>query len=138
MKKGTFKHIEDILRDYPKINQYLKEREEELMYPLQQDNNVGGSRSTLVDKPTERKVITILEDKQLRQMKRQKEAIEYAFESSDVLTCEMIKLYYMSKTKKTWEIVAFELYNGQISIRTLKRSRTLFFEKIANALGWEK
>lgn len=115
LKRGTFKHIEDLLRDYPRLDKYLKEREEELLYPVQEaDANVGGSRSTVVSKTTERKAINLAEDVRLRQLRKQKEAVEYAFECSDVVTCNAIRLYYMSKTKKTWDTVTFEVASANI------------------------
>lgn len=137
MKRGNFKHIEELLRDYPRLDKYLKDREEELLYPTKEpDKNIGGSRSTVISKTTERKAILIAEDMRLRELRKQKEAIDYAFECSDYLTKRVIECYYMSKTKKTWDTVTLEVASGQISVRTLKRLRTSFFEKIESALGW--
>lgn len=137
MKRGTFKHIEEILRDYPRIEKYLKEREEELLYPTQEiDENVGGSRSTDIIKVTERKAITLAEDMRLRELRKQKEAIDYTFKKSDYLTQRIITCYYMSDIKKTWESVSYELSSGQISTRTLRRLRTDFFKTLAFVLGW--
>lgn len=137
MKRGTFKHIEEILRDYPKIDKYLSDREEEILHPIKEnDENVGGSRSTDISKTTERKAITLAEDMRLRELRKQKEAVEYAFECSDFLTRRVIECYYMSRNKKTWDTVTLEVASGQISISTIKRLRTSFFEKIANELGW--
>lgn len=137
LKRGTFKHIEDILRDYPRIDSYLKQREEELLHPTKEQNdNIGGGKSSEIGKPTEQKGITLAEDMRLKELRKQKEAIEYVFSTCDVITCNAIKSYYMSPMKKTWEIVSYELSSGQLSIQTLKRSRLAFFEKLAKELGW--
>ncbi|MGY5340708.1 transcriptional regulator, partial [Levilactobacillus spicheri] len=33
MKRSTIRTVEDILRDYPKIDKYIEQREQELRYP---------------------------------------------------------------------------------------------------------
>ncbi|MFT8960338.1 MAG: transcriptional regulator, partial [Liquorilactobacillus satsumensis] len=41
MKKSTIRKIEDILRDYPKIDKYIEAREMELRYPVKPaDENI--------------------------------------------------------------------------------------------------
>ena len=46
MKQGTFKYIEQLLREYPEMDNYIKQREEELIFPdeLAIDKNKGGGR----------------------------------------------------------------------------------------------
>lgn len=137
LKRGTFKHIEDILRDYPRIDSYLKQREEELLYPTkEQDDNIGGGKSSEIGKPTEQKGITLAEDMRLRELRKQKDAIERTLNKADFLTCRVIESYYMCKQPKTWESVSFEVSSGQISSRTLRRMRTEFFKNLAVELGW--
>lgn len=110
----------------------------EVLYPISEvvDENVGGGRSNVVSKPTEMKALRIADDRYLNQLKKQKYAVEQALNNSDSVTCNVIELYYMDDKPKTWDMVSFELYNGQISTRTLKRIRTAFFEKVGTYLGW--
>ncbi|MCT3278852.1 transcriptional regulator, partial [Lactiplantibacillus pentosus] len=46
MKRTTIRKVEDILRDYPKIDKYIEKREQELRYPtVPRDDNVGGGKA---------------------------------------------------------------------------------------------
>ena len=76
IRRGTKKRIEEILRDYPKMDRYISERRQALMYPTQDtDENVGGGKSSKISKPQEQMVITIDEDKQLKALEREKKAV---------------------------------------------------------------
>ncbi len=46
MRLSTIRKVEDILRDYPKIDKYIEDREQELRYPVKPaDDNVGGGKA---------------------------------------------------------------------------------------------
>ncbi|KLD58813.1 transcriptional regulator, partial [Lactiplantibacillus plantarum] len=48
MKRTTIRKVEDILRDYPKIDKYIEKREQELRYPtVPRDDNVGGGKALM-------------------------------------------------------------------------------------------
>lgn len=111
MKKGVKKHIEQILKDYTALHGYLEQKRK-----LQH--------------------ITLSEDKRLTELERQKNAVEYVLNKADEKTRQAIQGYYMVVEPKTWDDIAIEVFNGEISTRTLKRRRDAFFEVLAERLGW--
>lgn len=90
--------IEEILRDYPNVDKYIEEREQELMYPMQEtDENVGGGKGNKISKPQERMVITLESDRRLNQLKKQRDAVEECYINSDEDTQHIISELYFRK-----------------------------------------
>lgn len=84
IRSGTKKRIEEILRDYPNLEKYIRDRRKELMYPIQDDDeNVGGGKSSKVSRPQEQMIITIDEDLRLKALEREKRAVEKVLLGSD-------------------------------------------------------
>lgn len=99
MRKSTFHKIEDILRDYPRLDSYIKQREEELRYPMQvTDDNVGGGRSNYPDhEQVARTLITIDEDRRLNAFKRQKQVVDHCLEDAEENTKIIIRQLYFER-----------------------------------------
>ena len=137
MKKSTFKHIEDILRDYPKYDKYLMERELEILYPYNEskDDNVGG-RNGDISKTVEVKALRLADDRRLCKLKEQKQAVDEALEQSDSLTISVIAAYYFDNKSLTWDGVSQSVSGGIVSNTTCRRMRDHFVNKVANNLGW--
>ncbi|MCP1250099.1 hypothetical protein, partial [Gluconobacter oxydans] len=78
MKRTTIRKVEDILRDYPKIDKYIKKREQELRYPtIPRDDNVGGGKAQYkYPETTLNMIITIDEDRRINALKHQREVID--------------------------------------------------------------
>ena len=70
VRKSVQHMLEDILRDYPELPGYIKQREDELKYPTpEQDDNVGGGRAlNKLSDPVGREVITINDDRRIQQL----------------------------------------------------------------------
>lgn len=135
MKQGTFKYIEQLLNEYPDMDKYISLRIEELKYPntIEADQNIGGGSSGFVSNPTERMVMTIVEDKRLKNIELNKQAIDKVLFESDELTAMIIRMYYFDKPRlKTWEGIALAICVSEGHCRKL---RTRFFEKVADELG---
>ena len=135
MKAGTFKYIEQLLREYPDMGNYIAKREEELIYPdeLALDQNIGGGRSPFISRPTERMAITIIEDKRLRELARCKQAIDKLIEEVDPITVGVIQMFYFARPRlKTWEGIAMD---SELSERQCRRFRDRFFKLLAEELG---
>lgn len=135
MKQGTFKYIEQLLNEYPDMDRYISLRIEELKYPnsTELDQNIGGGSSGFISNPTERMVMTIAEDKRLKNIELNKRAIEKILFESDKLTTDIIRMYYFNKPRlKTWEGIALAICVSEGHCRKL---RTRFFEKVADELG---
>jgi len=135
MKRGTFVYIEQLLREYPEMGNYIKQREEELIYPdeLVIDQNIGGGRSSFISKPTERMAITIIEDKRLRELSRCKCAIDKLISEADFIMVGVIQMFYFEKPRlRTWEGIAMDT---GLSERHCRRLRDKFFQAVADELG---
>ena len=135
MRAGTFKYIEQLLRDYPDMGAYIAKREEELIYPCETelDQNIGGGRSSFISKPTERMAITMVEDKRLRELARCKQAIDKLIDEVDPITAGVIQMFYFAKPRlKTWDGIALD---SGLSERQCRRFRDKFFNLVAEELG---
>lgn len=136
MKRSTIRTVEDILRDYPKIDKLIKAREEELRHPIkQEDDNVGGGRSSMIGDSVTTVLIKLEEDGPLNLLKRKKNAVQECYASSDEDTQVIIKeLYFKKRPRLSVEgIVANGLVNcSRSSAFLLKRE---FIEKCAKMLG---
>jgi len=127
MRKSTFHKIEDILRDYPRMEDYIKQREEELRYPVQiPDDNVGGGRSNYPDHEQPiRTLITIDEDRRLNGLKREQRIVKQCFIDSDDYTKIIItELYFNRHPRYT--------LRGLVTMNVVKISRNHAY-KLRNA-----
>lgn len=99
MRTSTIRKVEDILRDYPKIDGYIERREEELRYPTApQDENVGGGKAKNVRTENEFKtLVTIDEDRRLNALKRQRDIVSDALDGAGVDTETIIRELYFKK-----------------------------------------
>lgn len=96
--------LEELLRDYPKLPQYIKEREEEIEHPVMDDDeNVGGGRAENKPKdPVGNTVITMTDDRSLQQLKREYRIISKCLDESGTITVRLIQeLYFDNYAKRT-------------------------------------
>ena len=129
IRRGTKKRIEEILRDYPNMDRYINERRQALMYPTQDtDENVGGGKSSIVSRPQERMIITIDEDKQLKALEHEKEAVFNALANSDEDTNVIANELYFKK-QPTYTI------NGLSDDHVIHCGHTQAFQKKAKLIG---
>ena len=137
MEKAIFNHIEKMLRDYPKIDSYIRQRENEIMYPYKpdRDENIGGGRAlNKRDESTELAAITIADDKYIQGLKRNKEIISRCLKQSDSLTYEIMEQLYF-KEFPFLTMTGIAQFN-HVDRTVCSRRRTQLFEKIAEELGW--
>lgn len=137
MRRSTFNYIEDMLRDYPHYNEYIKECEEEIRHPyVESDENIGGGRSVGKQERLTETIVRINEDKRIRQMKRQQRAVANCLDrsNSDIVYQMCKELYFMNKRRLTLDGVAYKL---NVSRRTLIRRREDFFIDLAKELGMQ-
>ena len=137
MEKAVFNHIEKMLKDYPKIDSYIRQRENEIMYPYRSDHdeNIGGGRAlNKRDESTELAAITIADDKYIQGLKRNKEIINRCLKQSDSLTYEIMEQLYF-KEFPFLTMTGIAQFN-HVDRTVCSRRRTQLFEKIAEELGW--
>lgn len=99
MRPSTKRKIEDILRDYPKVETYIKLREEELRFPhVEGDDNVGGGKLQNVrSEKALRTLITIQEDNRLNTIRWQHDMIADRLEEAGEDTQTIIQELYFKK-----------------------------------------
>lgn len=134
MKRGTFEFIEETLVDYPYIDKHIKDRIEELTYPVTiVDENIGGGRSEKRSDPTFRIAATITDDLLIANLKHNKFVVDSVLEELDPKAKEVIELYYMQKPRKyTWAGVSDQTGYSEKQCRNI---RGAIFKQIAKKLG---
>lgn len=136
MRRSTFRHIEDILRDYPKIDSYIEERENELRYPVKQiDENVGGGRSNKFREHQTDILITIDEDKRLNMLKKQRDVIDDCLDECGEDTATIVKeLYFRKHPELTLDGM---ITSGMIHLSRSPayQHRNQFIKDVAEGLG---
>ncbi len=90
------------------------------------DQNIGGGRSSLVGRPTERKVMSILEDEDLNAIKHHKSVIERTLKNADTITFGIVEAHYFNDTKI--DIIAQEL---ETTPDLCNKLRKRFLEELA-------
>ena len=136
IRSGTKKRIEEILHDYPNLEKYIRDRRKELMYPIQDDDeNVGGGKSSKVSRPQEQMIITIDEDLRLKALEREKRAVEKVLLGSDSETYMIAdRLYFHNSNNDSLDnlINKHEILCGHT--QAFQR-RTKLINEIAKELG---
>lgn len=104
MRRSIRHVLEDVLRDYPKLSQYIKKREEELENPtMDDDENIGSGRAlNKLSDPVSNLVITINDDRRLQRLKLERQAIDECLDEAGTITVKLIqKLYFDNYAKQT-------------------------------------
>lgn len=127
---------ESILRDYPSVDGYILDRKRELTcQPHEDDENVGGGRSSKISRPQETYVITLDQDMRLRMLENQKKAVTDCYLETDEDTRTIIRELYFKK-HPTYTISGLSINQKvNVSIATAKRLRTRFLIELSEKLG---
>lgn len=122
------------MRDYPYLDKYIKEREDELMYPVQEpDDNIGGGKGSKISKPQEQMIITLDEDKRLNALRRQQRVIDDCLDDSDDITKTIAReLYFKDHPTYTMTGLSKKLH---YSTARLYRIQNKFLNKVAKKLN---
>lgn len=133
MERNKFNFISSLLYDYPKTDEYIKQRTEELMYPYNpnQDENIGGGRSNVPSTPTERLALNIATDRRLTTLERNKKIIDQCLDQCNGETYKIIDTVYFKRAKSV-EGAAMTI---PLSASQARRLRQQFFERVADELG---
>ncbi|USK58150.1 transcriptional regulator [Peribacillus asahii] len=98
------------------------------------DENVGGGRSSLPSSPTEQIGVRLETHKKLNNLEEIAEAIEKVYNIVNDDYKKLIRLKYWTRPQtKTWEGIAAELH---ISRRQVLRWRDQIIQAVAEVLGW--
>lgn len=96
------KRVEFILREYPKLDNLIKHREEELRYPLSNtDENIGGGRAQFKETDAATQVLIVIDsDPELDELKNRKQTIERCLAEADEDTNVIIEQLYFKRYPK--------------------------------------
>jgi len=102
------------------------------MYPYNsnQDDNIGGGRGNIPDKPIERMAINIATDRRLTTLERNKKIIDQCLDKCGEDTNKLVDMVYFNKSH-TLEGAAM---NTLVSYSKAKQLRLNLFELIADEL----
>lgn len=124
------------MRDYPNLDNYIHQRELELMYPHNnnQDENIGGGRSNVPGKPVENIAITIADDMEIQGLKKNKQIVSECLSKADNDTKIIVdELYFKKNPTLTLRGIATKLNSNRT---TVSNKRTALFEAIRRKQGW--
>lgn len=133
LKKATFKHIEAELYCYYDTLRGIEQIRKDIMYNKEVDENIGGGRSNIPSKPTERMATAIIMNKMLQQLEAITEAIRSVYERLPDEKKQLVQLKYWTKQQYSWEEIAEQLH---VSKRQAIRWRNEIVYAIAEKLGW--
>nr|WP_240401182.1 hypothetical protein [Lactobacillus iners] len=109
MRRAIFLHLETILKDYPRMDVYIAERQ----------NN---------------KFLHIADDKAICTMREQQAAIKQTLAKANHLEIKIIEqLYFYRNANKTLDGIALDMH---ISRNTIFYQRNKFLENLRRELGW--
>ncbi|MBP1045100.1 transcriptional regulator [Enterococcus sp. BWM-S5] len=136
MRKSTFNYIKDILADYPRINEYIKQREEELRYPHRESDlnaDIRGNKSSYDHQ--DNMMITIEQDQRLLGLERNKQVVANLLDECCEDTKVIIRELYMRRMPKY--TIQGLITNGLIFVGRTKafELRDRFFLEVAKDLN---
>ena len=135
LKKPTFQHIESELYSYHDTLKEIQFLRNNIMFTKENDDeNVGGGRSSLPSSPTEQIGVRLATHKKLNNLEEITNAIEKVYTRLPETHQKLVKLKYWTRPQtKTWEGIALEL---NVSRRQVFRWRDEVVKAVGEVLGW--
>lgn len=136
MKKALFDYIALLISEYPDTEEYIAKREDELMNKFQdfKDENVGGGRAQNVkDEGVANMAVTLIDDRNIINIKRNAEAVGKCLDDCDDITYRIIYELYLKKHQKYTLDGVVDLVH--ISKSQVVKRRRRFFEAVAAERG---
>lgn len=136
MKKATFNYIKKIVADYPRVDEYIKQRQEELRYPYRENDLNAGIKAKHGNYDVQDYLmITIEQDQRLAALERNKRVVSMVLEECCEDTKVIIQELYMRRMPK-YNIQGL-ITNGLIFVGRTKafELRDQFFLMVAKDLN---
>ena len=132
---ADLKKIEGYWINLEKLKKDLKFREWELLHQhKEQDENIGGGKSSNTSDTTFVKANALVEDKVYNNLKNIVETIEKLYLELDDDQKKIVQMRYWDKKEcYEWQHVADELY---MSVQRVLRKRNNLIDETAKRLGW--
>lgn len=134
MNKQLMNYLESELMAFPHIDKRIKEVEQELLNPWQeQDENIGGGRSNNNVSQTEVKATRLVTDKRLAKLYEMKRAIQKVYDECNAVDKRLIDEYFFTKPRQlTMSGVAQKVC---VSRATAYRMKRYIIHRLAEELG---
>ena len=135
LKKPAFKHIESELFSYRDTLREINNLRKNIMFCKENDDeNIGGGRSSITSAPTERIATRLATHKMLLRLEEIANAIEKVYTGLPEDYQKLVRLKYWTRPQTlTWDGIAMELH---VSRRTAFKMRDEIVYTIAEVLGW--
>lgn len=135
LKKATFKHIESELYSYHDTLREIGNLRKDIMFTKENDDeNIGGGRSSFPSSPTERIATRLTTHKRLMQLEEVTNSIYKVYTGLPEDYQKLVRLKYWVKPQlKTWDGIAGEI---PVSRRTAFNMRDEIVYAIGEVLGW--
>lgn len=134
LSRAAFRHIEAELYSYHDTLKQIDRLRKQIIFSNDNpDENVGGGKSNLPGRPTERIATRLLTDKRLEKLEEMAGAIEYAYNALSDDHRKVIKTKYWSHKRLTWDDVATQLNMHRNTAMKLRRD---VIYMIAEKIGW--
>ena len=135
LKKPTFKHIESELYSYHDTLREIQFLRTNLMFCKENDDeNIGGGRSSFTSSPTEQIGTKLASHKKLNNLETITNAIEKVYTGLPESHQKLVKMKYWTRPQlKTWDGIAQELH---VSRRQAIYWRNEIINTISEVLGW--
>ena len=135
LKKATFKHIESELFSYKDTLREIENLRKDIMFCKENDDeNIGGGRSSIPSAPTERIATRLATHKKLTRLEEVANAIEKVYTGLPEDYQKLVRLKYWTRPQTlTWDGIATKV---PVSRRTAFNMRDEIIYTIAEVLGW--
>lgn len=135
LKKATFSHIESELYSYHDTLREINNLRKDIMFTRENDDeNIGGGRSSIPGRPTERIATRLATHKRLNKLEEIANAIEKVYTGLPEDYQKLVRLKYWTRPQTlTWRGIADKLF---VTSRTAQRWRDEIVNTIAEVLGW--
>lgn len=135
LKKPTFQHIESELYSYHDTLREIQFLRNEIMFTKENDDeNIGGGRSSIPSSPTELIGTRLATHKKLNNLESIANAIEKVYTGLPEEYQRLVRVKYWKRPQTlTWEGIAEELH---VNRATAIRWRNQIVNAISEVLGW--
>lgn len=135
LKKATFKHIESELYSYHDTLKEINNLRKDIMFTKENDDeNIGGGRSSFISSPTEQIATRLATHKRLGQLEDVTHAIQKVYTGLPEDYQKLMRLKYWTRPQTlTWEGIAESLH---VNRATAMRWRDVIIFAVAESMGW--
>jgi RinA family phage transcriptional activator len=135
LKKATFKHIESELYSYHDTLREINNLRKDIMFTNENDDeNIGGGRSSFISSPTENIATRLATHKRLNQLEEVTNAIQKVYTGLPEDYQKLVRLKYWTRPQTlTWEGIAG---NVPVSRTWAFKMRDEVVYAIGEVMGW--